>query len=122
MRKSKIIEIEGRGEITVKELSPGGIYKAYQAEDKTAELLALLSDAVSVDMQEFSGWYASEIEQVVDALLEVNKAFFGIARKLKVDGLMTEMAAAVKESLPMLFAEQFGQVMDGYGNTAGSSS
>ena len=39
MRQSKIITIEGRGEVTVKEVSPLAVYEAWGAENMLSKRL-----------------------------------------------------------------------------------
>lgn len=113
MRKVKVIQIEDRGEITVKEISPYGLYQAYQMKDKSLEQLqALVNDAISPGFAEIKTWYPSEQQLIIDAVLAVNDSFFAIARKLKVDGLITEMAKTLQNSLPPLYAELFKKGME----------
>ena len=123
MRKIKVVQVEGRGEVTVKEVSPWGLYQAWNAgADKAGELLALLNDAVHPGFDEVRTWYPSELEQVVAGFLEVNEAFFGIAARLQLDGALREMLAALTNSLPAAFAASLKQAMATPGTTAGLSS
>ena len=48
MRRSKIITIDGRGEVVVKEISAWGVYTAWVADDRLAELRALIDDAANI--------------------------------------------------------------------------
>jgi len=122
MRKVKVINIEGRGEATVKEVSPWSVYQAWSSEDRSGELEKLLDDSLQPSFEQVKTWYASEIEQVVDAWLEVNAAFFGIAAKLKVDGVIKEMMAAVTNNLPSVFVDSLKQAMPELGTTDGQPS
>jgi hypothetical protein len=122
MRKSKIITIEGRGEITIKEVSPWAIYQAWQAKDRMEDISTLLSDALQPSWELVRGWYPSEIEQVTSAFLEVNASFFAIARQLKLDGLLDEVMKTFAASLPAAFADSFSRAMPTPGITAGQPS
>lgn len=122
MRQSKIISIEGRGEVTVKEVSPLAVYEAWGAEDRLSELKLLFDDALEPGFDVIKTWYASEQEQVVNALLEVNRSFFGLARALRVDGLLTEAMTRIKDSLPAAFAASFKRAIGTPGTTDGDFS
>jgi len=122
MRRSKIIEVEGRGEVTVKEVSPLVVYEAWQAEDRVTAMKRLADECIQPGFDDIRGWYASEIQQVVDAFFEANSAFFALARTLKVDGLLEKMVETVADSLPVAFADSFRAVMSMPGITDGSSS
>lgn len=122
MRKSKIIEIEGHGEVCIKEISPLAVYEAWKEDDRPAALKRLADECISPGVDEIKRWYASEIEEVVDAFFELNSAFFAIARKLKVDGLIGKVVEMVAESLPAAFADSFKAGMSESGITGGNSS
>lgn len=122
MRKVKIITVEGRGEVIVKEVSPLAVYQAWDTDDKIKALEALVADAVTPPLTDLKGWYASELEEVLRAFLEVNNSFFGMARTLRLDGLLDELIRAVSASLPSAFADSFRQAMATPGITAGLSS
>lgn len=122
MRQSKIISIEDRGEVTVKEVSPLAVYEAWGAENRMEELKRLLEDALDPGFETIKTWYASEQEQVLTAFLDVNAAFFGIARALKVDGLLNEVVTQIGNSLPAAFAASFRQAIGTPGITAGDFS
>lgn len=122
MRLSKVVHIEGRGEVTVKEISPAGVYRAYKSDDKVESFLDLVDDAVSPAAREIMEWYPSEIDQVLQAIFEVNASFFELARRMKLDGLMTTMMQSLQETLPPVFASSFKQAMQASGVTAGVSS
>ncbi len=121
-RKYKMITVDGRGEVTVKEVSPWAVYQAWQADERTEDLAALVADALQPSWQEIRGWYPSEIEQVTTAFLEVNASFFDLARRLKLDGLLDEVLKTAAASLPVEFAALFRQAMAAPGITAGPSS
>ena len=122
MRLSRVVHIDGRGEVTVKEISPAGVYRAYKMENKVESFLELIDDAVSPSAREIMEWYPSEIDQVLQALFEVNQSFFDLARRMKLDGLMTTMMQSLQETLPPVFAGSFRQAMQASGVTAGVSS
>ena len=122
MRLSKIISIEGRGEVTVKEVSPLAVYEAWGADDRFRELQRLLEDALEPGFDVIRTWYASEQEQVLTAFLEVNRSFFGLARALRVDGLLTEALTQIRSGLPAAFAASFRQAIGTPGTTAGDFS
>lgn len=121
MRKVKIITIEGRGEVTVKEVSPLAVYQAWNADNKLEGIKELLADAVQPAFDEIKGWYPSEIDQVLAAWLEVNEAFFGIAAKLQLNGALRETVAALTSSLSAAFAASLKQAMEMPGTTDGPS-
>lgn len=122
MRQSKIITIEGRGEVTVKEVTPLAVYEAWAADNRLEELEKLLDDALEPGFGAIRGWYASEQEQVLTAFLEVNASFFGIARALKLDGPLVDLLRKIGSSLPDVFAASFRQAIGTYGPTAGDFS
>ena len=121
MRKVKIITVEGRGEVTVKEVSPLAVYRAWDEKDRLKAMNELVSDALSPSPYEIKGWYASEIGEVLKAFLEVNSSFFGIARTIKMDGLLDKMIKSVSETLPDAFVDSFKQAMATPGVTVGPS-
>ena len=108
--------------MTVKEVSPQAVYQAWSEEDRLTSLTLLLADAVSPSVDTIKTWYASEIETVLAAFLEINNSFFGIARLIKMDGLMTELISSLSRGLPDAFADSFRQAMSKPGTTDGSSS
>jgi hypothetical protein len=121
-RRVKVVQVEDRGEVTVKEVSPYGVWQAYQAkDDRIGQLVALLDDAVTPGFATIKTWYPSEQEQVIDAFLAVNSSFFEIARKLKVEGPITEIVKKLGSGLPELFADLFRKAMSEHGITAGLS-
>lgn len=122
MRQSKIITIEGRGEVTVKEISPLAVYEAMSAENSIEELAKLLNDALEPGFEVIKTWYASEQEQVLKSVLDVNAAFFGIARTLKLDGLLGEILKQISGNLPGVFAASYRQAIETSGITAGDFS
>lgn len=122
MRQSKVITIEGRGEVIVKEVSPLAVYEAWGAENRLEELKRLLEDALDPGVETIKSWYASELEQVLTAFLEVNASFFGIARALKMDGLLGGILTQIGNSLPAAFAASFRRAIGTPGITAGDFS
>ena len=121
MRKVKIIMVEGRGEVTVKEVSPWDVVQAWDDVERLGGIMRLLDGSLQPSLDEVKTWYASEIEQVVDAWLEVNASFFGIAAKLRLDGVVRETLAAMASSLPVAFASSLRQAMPELGSTDGLS-
>jgi hypothetical protein len=107
MRKVKVLplEVAGKKEVTIKEVSPYGVYKAMLAEDKMGELTALALDCIDLSPEQLQGLYASEIEQLVDGAMEVNSSFLGIADKLGLKRTLTELAGKALNSLPQLGEE-----------------
>lgn len=122
MRLSKVVQIEGRGEVVVKEISPYGVYRAFHSDDKIESFLDLVDDALSPPAREIMEWYPSEIHQVIEVLFEVNASFFDLARRIKLDGLITTMMQSLQETLPPVFANSFKQAMLESGVMAGASS
>jgi len=123
MRKTKLITVEGQGEVIIREVSPMAVYRAWAAgKDRIGELRGLVDECVTPGFSKISEWYPSEIEQVVTAFIEVNNSFFVIARHLKIDGLVTEMASAMAKNLPAVFADSFALAMQEHGTTDGKHS
>ena len=122
MRQSKVITIEGRGEVTVKEISPLAVYESLNAENRLEEMVKLLDEAVEPGFETIKGWYASEQEQVLKGVLDVNAAFFGIARTLKLDGMLGEILKQIGENLPAVFAASYRQAIGTSGITDGDFS
>lgn len=122
-RRVKVITIEGLGEVTVKEVSPRGVYKAMDAGNKMAEVLTLAEDCLSLTREQLTGLYASEIEQILDAVMEVNGSFLSIAGKLGVRNVLEEMLNEIGKTLPAAFADSYRQVMAKLpGTMAGAAS
>ena len=124
MRQSKIIRIDDR-EILVKEVNPAALLTALQSGDVVSGLKTVLADCVEGPGLE--ALYSSELEQVCQAFLEVNAAFFRIAVMLKADGVIGDILEALKAqfktSLPALFAASFGTATEqSSGTSAGASS
>lgn len=122
MRQVKIVNVEGRGEVTVKEISVMAVIAAWQAGDRLAELRAVLSDALEPDLEVVSTWYPSEIDQVLEALMEVNRAFFRSAARLGLDAPLREIWNSAVNELSGLFSALFRQAISASGNTAGRPS
>ncbi len=122
MRKLKTVEIEGRGEVTLREVSPKGVYQAWGSEDQADRIKALIEDSVSIPWEELSEWYPSEIEALLDVFLEVNSSFLGIARKLGVSETVKEILKKLREKLPELFASSLQEDIEMRGNTDGAPS
>lgn len=122
MRKVKIITIEGRGEVTIKEVAPLSVYKAWENDDRIKAIEDLADDSISPSIAEIKGWYASEIEEVLRAFMEVNNSFFGVARMLRLDGLLDELIRTVSGTLPSAFADSFKAAMSTPGIMDGLSS
>ena len=121
MRKSKIITIENHGEITIKEVSPYAVYQALAADSKTRELLALAAECVSLPPEKLQTLYASEIEIIVDAFVEVNSSFVARAGKLGLKSVLSGIITEIVKNLPPLFAASLRQAMPPLGPTAGNS-
>lgn len=124
MRKVKIINIDGRGEVTVKEVSPLGVLSSENNQGSWLDRFkSLADDAVSPSVSEIATWYPSEQEEVLDAFLEINRSFFSMARKLKVEGLLNgaieEMAKTFQQQFADLSRVAMGQL---HGTTDGLSS
>lgn len=136
MRKSKVIplEVAGKKEVTVKEVSPYAMYKALLAEDKIGEIFALAENCIDLSREELQGLYPSEIEQLTDAFMEVNSSFLAVADKLglkdtlmltanKALSTLPAIADGVLTNCPPLFASLFKEAMEKLpGTTAGAVS
>lgn len=117
MRKAKIVNIDGVGEVTVKEVSPFAAYHAMLAKNKIEELGKLASECVSMPAgKELKKLYASEIEQVVDAFVEVNSSFLAVAGKLKlkdtIAAIVAEVANELQKILPQVYVDSYRKVME----------
>jgi hypothetical protein len=122
-RKSKCITIDGRGEITVKEVSPWAVYSVFTSKEKEDKFLGLLAECMDKPFEEVRTWYASELKQVIDGFMEVNDSFLDIAGKLGVEQMLRQMIAGIVADLPELYAASYRQAMaQGPGTTAGASS
>lgn len=122
MRKAKIVTIDGLGEVTVKEISPFAVYKAMSADKKGPELLALALDCISLPQEKVEKLYPSELEQLVDAFVEVNSSFLAIAGKVGLKQTITSMVAELSKTLPQVFADSYKLAMAMPGITAGTAS
>ncbi len=110
-RKTKIIPIDGRGEVTVKEVAPYTVYSAMTAENKLDEILAIAKDCIDMDPEKQKSLYASEIEPIIDAFLEVNTSFLAIAEKLFVKDIAINALKEISKVLPRLFVDSYKEVM-----------
>lgn len=129
-RKLKAINVEGRGEVIVKEVSPLGAWNSENNKGSWLERLkALIEDAVTPSIAEIATWYPSEQEEVLDAFLEINSSFFSMARKLKVDGLLNNAIEAMTNNFQTLFVDlskagmaQLSGIMDGASSSMPSNT
>ena len=125
MRKSKIVVIDGRGEIMVKEVTPLAVLNALQSGDVTGQVRALFADAVDYQGNLLE-LYPSELDLIVGALLEVNAGFFAIAERLRLTGVIGDVAgifqAQLRRILPEAFAASYRQAIKTSGNMDGASS
>lgn len=125
MRKSKIVVIDGRGEIMVKEVTPLAVLNALQSGDVTGQVRALFADAVDYQGNLLE-LYPSELDLIVGALLEVNAGFFAIAERLRLTGVIGDVAgmiqAQLRRILPEVFAESYGQAMAQLSSAADGAS
>ena len=122
MRHIKTIQIDGRGEVTVREVSPAGLYRAFAGENRPEQLRLLIDDSITPGWNELQDWWMSEVEQVLNAWLEVNSAFFGVARALRVDDVVSAMMTTFKQRLPELYAASLNGAISTLGTTAGNVS
>jgi len=118
MRKSKVIPIEvaGKKEVTVKEVSPYAVYKALLAADKIEGIMALAENCTDLSRTQLQELYPSEIEQLTDAFLEVNSSFLAVAGKLRLEStlvaIVTEVMEEASKILPKMFAGSYKMVME----------
>lgn len=122
MRQSQIVNIEGLGEVTVKEVSPHAIYKAWGATNRVEQLVTLISGCVDVPKGRLEDLYASELEEILASFMEVNKAFFGIAGQLGLAEPLRAMLGEFSKILPELFASSLKEGITMHGTTAGIAS
>lgn len=125
MRNSKIVVIDGRGEIMVKEVTPLAVLNALQSGDVTGQVRALFADAVDYQGNLLE-LYPSELDLIVGALLEVNAGFFAIAERLRLTGVIGDVAgmiqAQLRRILPEVFAASYGQAMAQLSSAADGAS
>lgn len=120
MRKSKIITIDGVGEVTIKETSPYAVYHALSAKNKVEEFELLAAECITLPKgKELKKLYGSEIEQVVDAFVQVNDSFLTVPAKLGLKPMLQGMVGEISKTLPGLFADAFRQAIPMPGITAG---
>jgi len=112
MRKSQIITIAGLGEVTVKEVSPLAVYRALSAKNKVEEITGLAVDCLSLSREQLEKLYPSEIEQIIEAVVEVNSAFLTIADRFGLKEPLSAMAREMIENLSRLFVGSYRQVME----------
>lgn len=107
MRKSKVIPLElaGKKEVTVKEVSPYAVYHALMADNKKEALLAVAENCIDLSRGQLQGLYSSEIEQLLDAFYEVNSSFLAIADKLGIKERLAKAVAQVLDGAPMIIDE-----------------
>ncbi len=112
MRISKVFQLQvaGKNEVTIKEVSPYGVYQALQAEDKISAITALVEDSIDLTRDELKGLYGSEIEQLVDGFMEVNKSFLVVIDKLGLKQTMVELSNKALNSVPLLAAEMLNNL------------
>ncbi|MGV0961859.1 MAG: hypothetical protein ACOYB1_18695 [Limnohabitans sp.] len=126
MRKAKIVNIEGLGEVTVKEISPFAVYQALNSKNTMDELRAIALDCISLSPEKMEKLYPSEIEALVDAFMEVNSSFLAISGKLglkqAMDSIKDAMVSEISTALPKVFADSYKQVMATPGITVGAAS
>ncbi len=115
-RRSKIIEIEGLGEVTIKEVSPFAAYSALTAENKLEKVMALVENCISLDRQKIQKLYPSEIDQITKAFIEVNKSFLAIADRFGIKNTITKTVATISKEMSKnfqpLFAASFKTAME----------
>ncbi len=87
MRKSKIINLDPVGEVTVKEVSPMALYKAMTQDNRVESLLALTEECTGLDKDALGSLYASDWEHLIKAAKEVNSSFLAIAGHLGIKDL-----------------------------------
>ena len=122
-RQSKIITIDGIGEVTVKEVTPYAVYQAFTSKNKMEELRKLADECIDLPKdKELWHLYPSESEQIVDGLLEVNKSFFTIADKVGIKGMVGELQNSAAKILPELFASSLSMAIGKLGSTDGNAS
>ena len=122
MRKSKIVNIEGVGEVTVKEVSPFAVYQALSAENKTDEIKVLAMECISLPEEKMQKLYPSEIEQLLETFMEVNSSFLAIAGKLGLKETMGSIVTEIFKTLPQVFVDSYKQAIAKPGITAGNAS
>ena len=133
MRLSKVLELDEKRSLIVRELRVADIHNAIgMAEDfkglelaaftdpaKLAGLLAVLGDCVELKGCNIESLAFSEIQSAFDTFREVNAAFFGLLAKA---GVNLGMAANGAGSLSGPAAPSSSAATDGSASTAGASS
>lgn len=107
MRKSKVIplEVAGKKEVTVKEVSPYAVYKALLADNKIEGIMAIAENCVDLSRGQLQELYASEIEEITDAFLEVNSSFLAVADRLGLKETLCQVVSKVLDGAPILIDE-----------------
>lgn len=107
MRKSKVIplEIAGKKEVTVKEVTPFAVYQALSSDNKFEGIVAIAENCTDLSREQLQGLYASEIEQLTDAFLEVNSSFLAVADKLGLKQPLSQIVRKMLDGVPALIDE-----------------
>ena len=111
MRRSKVIAIEGVGEITIKEVSPYAMYKAFDHEKRIDEIKKLIGGCVDLPMDKILQLYPSELEVLTDGFLEVNSSFLAIAEKMGIKPTLGVIRDEIGRNLPRLLEASYAAVM-----------
>lgn len=125
-RNVKAVNVPGRGEVIVKEVSPLAVLRVVQNAD-TGALLKVLAGCFECKDHKLTEFYASEWLPLVEAFVEVNRSFLLIADTLRIKGIVGESLKMVEqklsEFLPMAFVTSYRSFLDGQLKTsAGNSS
>ncbi len=104
MRKSKIIKIDGVGEVTVRELTLRDIaeLKELAAGDLAGFVGEVARRAIGRDPEELYDCTPSDLEGLWGAFREVNGVFFKVAAAIGLDSLPEMIRDSLKDSLVSL--------------------
>lgn len=107
MRKSKVIplEVAGKKEVTVKEVTPYAVYQALSSGNKFEGIIALAENCTDLSREQLQDLYASEIEQLTGAFLEVNSSFLAVADMLGLKQTLHQVISKLLGGIPALMDE-----------------
>lgn len=91
MRMKKVVDVPGRGEVVVREVTMKTLVLLEDGKLTLDTLRILVDDTITPGWTKLIEWYPSEIEVVVNAFVEVNGGFLSIARTLKAEELLANI-------------------------------
>lgn len=112
--------------ITVRELSVADVRHLVTQTDGDSglfgELLTLLDRSTGLKPDDLNPFTFSELEKLFDTIIEVNRSFFALARKMGLTGLGEKIRRILIDSFTVSFSGSLSEDMPGSGNMDGPSS